>query len=317
MSVVFRRVDAVKEAGSLAGFWNLQYPELPYTEDEFRREQVRHTERNFKREFFVELEGRPVGAVYASHGEWTSNLDHLISDLWLPTELNAAVLPAFLEFHSNLAQDRNAKFADTFVRDSEIERRNMLESAGYKVTQVAPASRLTVAEFDPVALESKLAKVREQGIVIRSAAELEAAGIEWKKKLFDLTSEIVVDIPGPLSHSDMPFDHWVKALDDEIYYRREWMLMAFDGDQAVGYSRISPSDANPKLAMTGLSGTLRSYRRKGIVTALKVKGIENARASGIEFVQTDNDENNPMFAINVALGFKTVLTWMLHTRELD
>lgn len=316
MSVAFRPVDALIEARALAGFWNLQYPELAYTEDEYRREQARHPERNFKRMYLVELDGRAVGAAYASQGEWSADHDRLICDIWMPTKFDAAIIPAFIELHENLARERRAKNADSFVRDSEVGRCKMLAEAGYKITQVAPTTRLTVADFDPASLEAKIAAVREKGIVIRSAAELEEAGIEWKRQLFELATEISKDIPGPIAHGDMPYEHWVAALDDTIYYRRDWMLMAYDGDRAVGYSRLSPSEANRKVALTGLSGTARSHRRLGIVTALKVKGIENARASGIGFVHTDNDETNPMFAINVALGFTVVFSWMLHTREL-
>ena len=48
---------------------------------------------------------------------------------------------------------------------------------------------------------------------------------------------------------------------------------------------------------------LREYRRKGIATALKVKAIEKLCEKGIKKVRTDNEENNPMYKINVALGF--------------
>ena len=49
---------------------------------------------------------------------------------------------------------------------------------------------------------------------------------------------------------------------------------------------------------------LKNYRRKGLATALKIKAIERLRENGITEVRTDNEENNPMYKINVALGFK-------------
>ena len=42
---------------------------------------------------------------------------------------------------------------------------------------------------------------------------------------------------------------------------------------------------------------------KGIATALKVKAFEKLREKGVKQVRTDNEENNPMYKINVALGF--------------
>ena len=61
--------------------------------------------------------------------------------------------------------------------------------------------------------------------------------------------------------------------------------------------------SDPHKAWTGSLGVLRKYRRQGIATALKVKAFEKLREKGIKKVRTDNEENNPMYQINVALGF--------------
>ena len=46
------------------------------------------------------------------------------------------------------------------------------------------------------------------------------------------------------------------------------------------------------------------YRRQGIATALKVKALSKLKERGIKVVRTDNEKNNPMYLINVAMGFK-------------
>ena len=38
-------------------------------------------------------------------------------------------------------------------------------------------------------------------------------------------------------------------------------------------------------------------------TAIKIKAIERLLDKGVTDVRTDNEENNPMYKINVALGF--------------
>ena len=43
---------------------------------------------------------------------------------------------------------------------------------------------------------------------------------------------------------------------------------------------------------------------QGIATALKIKAFEKLREKRVKQVRTDNEENNPMYLINVALGFK-------------
>ena len=43
--------------------------------------------------------------------------------------------------------------------------------------------------------------------------------------------------------------------------------------------------------------------------ALKVAGIQSLRQMGYRWLQTDNDETNPMYQINLQLGFKVVWHW--------
>ena len=42
----------------------------------------------------------------------------------------------------------------------------------------------------------------------------------------------------------------------------------------------------------------------GIATAIKIKAIEKLLKKGVTEIRTDNEKNNPMYKINVALGFK-------------
>ena len=53
-------------------------------------------------------------------------------------------------------------------------------------------------------------------------------------------------------------------------------------------------------------GVLKDFRRKGIATALKIKAIEKLIEKGVTEIRTDNEENNPMYKINVSLGFEPV-----------
>ena len=64
--------------------------------------------------------------------------------------------------------------------------------------------------------------------------------------------------------------------------------------------------SEPYKAWTNGLGVLKDYRRKGVATALKIKAIEKLIEKGITEIRTDNEENNPMYKINVSLGFEPV-----------
>jgi len=57
------------------------------------------------------------------------------------------------------------------------------------------------------------------------------------------------------------------------------------------------------------------YRQRGIATALKVKAAEFAQQVGAATIMTMNEESNPMYQLNVQLGFKPLPTWITYKRE--
>ena len=67
---------------------------------------------------------------------------------------------------------------------------------------------------------------------------------------------------------------------------------------------------------TGGLGVLKKFRRRGIATAIKIKAIEVLLKKGVTEVRTDNEENNPMYKINVALGFKPVPFSLDYSKEI-
>ena len=126
------------------------------------------------------------------------------------------------------------------------------------------------------------------------------------KKLEELQWLYGQDFPMPkgIAHTRNPFEQYMKdqKLFEDKHYGIE--IVAVDGDMYVGSTDIHLfPKSDPFKAWTGSLGVLREYRRQGIATALKVKAFEKLRDKGVKQVRTDNEENNPMYKINVALGF--------------
>jgi GNAT superfamily N-acetyltransferase len=67
---------------------------------------------------------------------------------------------------------------------------------------------------------------------------------------------------------------------------------------------------------TGLTAVSRSHRRRGLATALKVRTITHAQAQGCRRIITDNEENNPMYQLNLQLGFRPLLNFMDFEKEI-
>jgi RimJ/RimL family protein N-acetyltransferase len=69
--------------------------------------------------------------------------------------------------------------------------------------------------------------------------------------------------------------------------------------------------AEPDTLIVGFTGTLPSYRGRGLASELKRRAVEFARAQGYQYLRTFNDSENPrIWAINQRLGFQVQRIWV-------
>ena len=156
----------------------------------------------------------------------------------------------------------------------------------------------------PPSTRRHLRRIRErlaQGkIDVFTLAQLYELDPEWKCKLRDLRWPIVQDVPSP-----EPFTKPTLAeFDEMIVQDPEWdeeaffVALAADGSY-VGMSNLWRKEPNGKRFGAGLTGVVRRYRRRGIV-----RTIQYAQSVGAETIVASNEENNPMYALNLKLGFE-------------
>ena len=98
----------------------------------------------------------------------------------------------------------------------------------------------------------------------------------------------------------------------------ELRLLVVKDDKYIGSTSLEVfPKSEPHKAYTEGLGVLKEYRRKGIATALKIKAIQSLLQKGIKEIRTDNEENNPMYKINIALGFSPVPSSLEYTKEIQ
>lgn len=191
-----------------------------------------------------------------------------------------------------------------------------LESRGFEVIMRDRASVLRLDDFDPSRFADALARVEEQGISVRSMPGIQAEDPEWRRRFFDLSWEIERDVPcddPPTRQSDETYE---KELNGPGFLP-EACLIAMDGDRWVGLSMLWKIPSEPDKLYTALTGVSRSHRRRGIATALKARCLGVAKELGYRRVGTDNEEKNPMYELNVALGFRPKPGWMHFKKFLE
>jgi len=96
----------------------------------------------------------------------------------------------------------------------------------------------------------------------------------------------------------------VQQIFENAAFIPEAFFVALDQGRYVGMSNLTNENDDPTRLATDYTGVLPSHRRRGIATALKLHCLEYAKANGVKMITTSNDSTNPMYQLNLELGFK-------------
>ena len=185
-----------------------------------------------------------------------------------------------------------------------------------------PTSEIDLTTFDAAPYAGLIEKLAAQGICLYTLADVMPRDPQWKQKLYELDWEIEQDVPQPDPPTQEPMEEFEKYF-ERPSFRADSFFIAVDeasdepGGTYAGISVISVRSEKPERVDVGVTGVARAYRRRGIATALKLKTFEFAESIGARYIGTDNEENNPMYELNMQLGFKPKPAWLDFEKALD
>lgn len=271
------------------------------------------------------VDGGVVGVGVYGHSMWTFEPgQYFVRTLVHPDHqrqgIGSAIYNDLMDRLGELG-DASVLIADT--REDQPHAIRFLEKRGFMVNLREPISRLDVTSFDKSPFEGALARAASNNIRTATLRELLEEDADCWRKVYELDWEVTQDIPSPYPFTKQDFDTYVKRNTDERrgFHPDAWII-AIDtstGDaigEYVGLSMFLLSEADPRKLHTGLTGVLRTHRRKGIATALKVRAIQFAQSYGASVIETENEEHNPMYNLNVALGFREVTAYLNFEKRL-
>ncbi|MEH0531356.1 MULTISPECIES: GNAT family N-acetyltransferase [Streptomyces] len=149
------------------------------------------------------------------------------------------------------------------------------------------------------------------GAELRTAADF----ADDPRPLFDLDAEVSADEPGDL---DAEFDDYERWLAET--YRHPLLdhalstVVVVDGTPAA-FTAVR-TDGRDRY-FTGMTGTARAFRGRGLAKLAKNDSLHRARAAGCTEAFTGNDAGNgPMLAVNRWFGYEICATEVRYVREL-
>jgi GNAT superfamily N-acetyltransferase len=204
----------------------------------------------------------------------------------------------------------------TMTREDKPQSIRFLQKRGYQQTMRWLVSQLDVTQFEAARFAGLRQKLANEGIVIRTLPEQIEIDPGWQRAIYDLDWQLTLDEPSPQPPTRLPFEQYVHDFIEAHYVILEAWWVALHNGRYIGMTQLNRNQHDPNGFETGFTGTLRDYRRRGLATALKAIAIEYAQQQGAQTILTGNEENNPMYQLNVKLGFRSITAELSYEKRL-
>jgi mycothiol synthase len=244
---------------------------------------------------------RPVGAGDA--GLLIQSPEPFAHAWVLKEERRRGIGTALYRTISEYAASRGKGVLEVWVEDSDPNGAEFVRNRGF--TEIGRELRvsLDLTKIEAPEIEAPA------GITLTTWAERP----DLIRGIYDVALEASADIPGDEEDEIEPFEDWVAhEMEAGPGDRKDATFVALAGDEVVGYSKFSLSDAQPKVAHHDLTGVKRAWRKRGVARALKQAQIAWAKREGYERLETRNEERNePIRRLNAYFGYEPSGTRML------
>lgn len=278
--------------------------------------------------FVVEYDGRIAGMgscyeKYWQHKPGTVQIEFHIHPGHANRGVDELLYATILDFLGR--QSLAPKVIATEAREDRIERTGFLLERGFQPVMRSPAASLNVAEFDAARFQGLDEKIAANGIRIETLSEQIEKDPDWRQKLYDLRWAIIQDVPSVEPATRLSFSEFEDMiLDDPALDGAAWFIALTEpkrisdkGAIFVGMCNLWLNDPTNKRLDTGLTGVLKDYRRLGIATALKVRTVEFGQKVGAQTIEAKNEEHNPMYDLNMKLGFQPKAAWLSFRKSIE
>jgi GNAT superfamily N-acetyltransferase len=313
----FEFTDADYEA--VVAINNRIWPNETSTVEEWRYHDEKRNPDFMDEKFVFELDGKIVGMGGYGQAEWAYDPDKYF--IFANVDLDyqrRGIGTAFYEMAKRDLAPLKPKVYASGTEESQPHTMRLLEKLGFERKKRYPNSHLTVADFDPQPFEQAFDKMAQHGVGIRTVTDLRQHDADWQQRLYDLNWLILRDVPFTTPPTKTSFESYLSGWVDRPGVLFDGWFVAIDqatGDY-VGMTCAWAVQGDSEKILTSITGVTRERRRQGIATALKLRSIEYASAYGARIIGTQNEENNPMYDLNIALGFVPQPAWIDYEKRL-
>ena len=258
---------------------------------------------------FLEINNEIFGYGYTGHQSWAFDRTLLDSNISFPCEdMYLECAQEYLEYQiANARKIKEIKTLRAWICNGNKFMTDFYKKNGFQISQVEFVSEISLSDFDDAKFSEQVARFENNPFRISTLNELQKGNLQWQDKLYDLWHRVELDVPTDVAEPEKDINDW-KAHHLTPWFKAEDFYVVIDGENWVALSTYDRGNIKTDTISTELTGVLPEYRRKSICMALKAHALVDLRKKGFKRVFTANEENNPMYKINLNLGFKKIGT---------
>ncbi|MFI2619433.1 GNAT family N-acetyltransferase [Streptomyces sp. NPDC018584] len=311
MTVIVRalRADAATAAADDAGFAAVRracVPAMLATPDSVAFDRAHAHPDSHYRQLIAEADGEVIGTAQVGIAYDSPEPGQGFANVYVhPQRLGTGAGTLLLRTAEEHLADAGATTVYSWVLD---EPANLAFAArhGYRASRRAHFLRLDLAH-------GTLPPRREPP----AGVELVSGSVyaDDTRPLFALDAETVADEPGDVAAEFTDYEHWLAETWHHPLVSQELTTVALVDGRPAAFS-LARTDGAGRYA-SGMTGTARAHRGRGLAKLAKNDSLHRARAAGCTEAFTGNDAGNgPMLAINDWFGYEVCGTEVRHVRDL-
>jgi GNAT superfamily N-acetyltransferase len=241
--------------------------------------------------YVAEADGEVIGWAAAGLNTWTSEVGAGYVDVYVHPEHRRHGIGSGLAgtAHAHL-DDIGARRVRTFAAPDGVE---FARSRGYEGDR-----QMHYAGLDPRVLPDQ--PPAPDDILLVAMKEL------TPRQAFTADSTATLDEPSDMPLDAIDYDDWVRDVWESPALDLDLSVAAMAGDEVACFTAI---ETDGDRAWSAMTGTLPAHRGRGLAKLVKSVALRRAADAGVTGAFTSNDdENQPMLAINQWLGYRRVAT---------
>ncbi|MFJ2651377.1 GNAT family N-acetyltransferase [Streptomyces sp. NPDC087420] len=150
------------------------------------------------------------------------------------------------------------------------------------------------------------------GLTLGTAADF----ADNPRSLFEADAESTSDVPSDISAELDDYEDWLHHTWNDPTLDRGLSTVVVTADGQVAAFTVVVTDGLTTYA-TGMTGTRRAFRGRGLAKLAKSDSLRRARAAGYTDAFTANDgDNGPMLAVNKWFGYEICASEVRYVRTL-